>query len=102
MARWKTGALQLYVGDTGRLPIRPLNDTYLVPEAPTAEPCIALEYRLPAHHRPKAIGLEDVSRSSSFDQLMTHAPPTTIKYARSLRFISGPRVGMLYSGTGGA
>eukprot|EP00966_Prymnesium_polylepis_P150367 3473223-Prymnesium_polylepis.1 len=31
-------------------PIRPLNDTYLVPDAPQSR--VALEYRLTAHHRP--------------------------------------------------
>eukprot|EP00966_Prymnesium_polylepis_P094525 2187891-Prymnesium_polylepis.1 len=37
-------------GDDMYLPIRPPNDTYLVPEAPQSH--VALEYRLPTHHRP--------------------------------------------------
>eukprot|EP00966_Prymnesium_polylepis_P190793 4421656-Prymnesium_polylepis.1 len=32
-----------HVGGTGRLPIRPLSDTYPVPEAPQSR--VALEYR---------------------------------------------------------
>eukprot|EP00966_Prymnesium_polylepis_P248946 5755792-Prymnesium_polylepis.1 len=40
-----------YVGGTGRLPVSPLNHIYLVPEAPKSR--VALEYRLPAHHRPQ-------------------------------------------------
>eukprot|EP00966_Prymnesium_polylepis_P196635 4556548-Prymnesium_polylepis.1 len=39
-----TTAMTRYMGSTGRLPISPLNDTYLVPEAPQSR--VALEYRL--------------------------------------------------------
>jgi hypothetical protein len=49
-ARRRVGGSARYVGGTGRLPIRRLNDAYLVPEAPQSR--VALEYRLTAHHRP--------------------------------------------------
>jgi hypothetical protein len=42
-----------YVDGTGRLPVRPPNDTYSVPEAPQSR--VALEYRLMAQHRTRPI-----------------------------------------------